>query len=91
MEKNIEELEDSEIEAVLAGYDRQLGEEPELISDEKAFTSETLLNIVTMVHYLHRSGIVVDAESVYSKLYKEVLTEITTRVGVLTYIEDLTN
>jgi hypothetical protein len=85
--RNFEELTDSEVEQALADLSRKFYESPESISDEEKFSDESLLEIITIVHYLRRSGIVPNAEAVYSELYKTALNELTSRLGELPYTD----
>lgn len=88
--KNIEEYEDSEIEALLAEVDLKLSEKPESVKDESQFSDEDLVDLVTMIHYLTEAGVVEQAESLYSKMYKLMLIELQSRLGELPYIDNLT-
>jgi hypothetical protein len=84
--RNFEEMTDSEVEQALAEMSIKYDESPASISDEKVFSDESLLEIVTIVHYLERSGIVPEAQSVYSELYKSAVNELVSRLGELPYI-----
>lgn len=86
MENNIEEMEDSEIERLLAEADLKIAENPKSLVDEDIFPDDSLIKLISMVHYLETSGIVVDAESVYSAMYKPMVTELVRRLGDLPYI-----
>jgi hypothetical protein len=84
--KNFEEMEDSEVEQALAEFDIKYNESPASISDEEVFSDESLIEVMTLVHYLQQSGIVPEAEAVYSELYKSATNELVNRLGTLPYI-----
>ena len=84
--RNFEEMTDSEVEQALAEMSIKYDESPASISDEEVFSDESLLEIATMVHYLERSGIVPEAQEVYSELYKSAVNELVNRLGELPYI-----
>jgi hypothetical protein len=84
--RNFEEMTDSEVEQALAEMSIKYDESPASISDEEVFSDESLLEITTMVHYLERSGIVPEAQEVYSELYKSAVNELVNRLGELPYI-----
>lgn len=85
--RNFEEMTDSEVEQALADMSTKFDESPASISDEEVFSDESLIELITMTHYLRRSGVLPYAESVYSELYKTALNELTTRLGELTYTD----
>lgn len=84
--RNFEEMTDSEVEQALAEMSIKYDESPASISDEEVFSDESLLEIATMVHYLERSGVVPEAQSVYSEMYKSAVNELVRRLGELPYI-----
>jgi hypothetical protein len=84
--RNFEEMTDLEVEQALAEMSIKYDESPASISDEEVFSDESLLEIATMVHYLERSGIVPEAQAVYSELYKSAVNELVNRLGELPYI-----
>lgn len=84
--RNFEEMEDSEVEQALAEFDIKYNESPASISDEEVFSDDSLIEVMTLVHYLQQSGIVPDAEAVYSELYKTATNELVNRLGTLPYI-----
>jgi hypothetical protein len=84
--RNFEEMTDSEVEQALAEMSIKYDESPASISDEEVFSDESLLEIATMVHYLERSGVVLEAQSVYSEMYKSAVNELVRRLGELPYI-----
>ena len=86
MDKNIEELSTEEIQSKLAELDTKLNESVAPITDEEEFPSDTLIDAVTMIHYLSRSGAVEQAEAVYSNLYKTFIIETVRRLGELPYL-----
>jgi hypothetical protein len=88
--KNIEEYEDSEIEALIVETDLKLTENPESVKDEEQFSNDELVDLITMIHYLTEAGIVEQAESLYGNTYKLMLVELQSRLGEIPYRNNLT-
>lgn len=85
--RNLQEMTDSEVEQALAEFDIKYTDSPDSISDEEAFSDESLIEITLMVHYLRESGTVPNSEAIYSELYKSAINELVSRLGELPRID----
>jgi hypothetical protein len=81
MEKKIEDLTTPEIMAALSDFDEKYVSNPESLLDEALFPTEDLIDLLTLIHYLERSGAMENARAQFGSTYKELENEISRRLG----------
>jgi len=86
MEKKIEDLTDSEMMAVISALQESYVANPEILRDEVAYPTDELIDVMTVLFYLERSGQVADATNLFSSLYKDLENEIAVRIGDVPYL-----
>lgn len=86
MEKKIEDLTTPEMMAIVSGLQESYVANPEILRDEQAYSTEELIDALTVLFYLERSEEVVDATNLFSSLYKDLENEIAVRIGDVPYL-----